>query len=781
MIIEIRELLEDVMKFMKLRILLMLLISILTTSSLYSQEWIQGKGFPVCVSAIEVAEYDSSTVFIGTLKSGIWRRNFSTDTEWQQIINGFPEREYTEEEMNSNLWYLGDYHEITSIETNQNLPGVVFVGGNGISVFRSTNSGDSWEEWGSLDTTWHSPVYHIEIISSVPEKVVAITYSKAYVNNNQNSDWTFFPTGFAAESDTIIRYINEDPHVDGRLLASVRGSGNYFFMESLNHGDDWTQLPAPDWNDIGYHKRLFFDPSDSLRIYFSFGHMEEFQAIMTTDNGGESWYSSPHHPRGYSDGYVRAVDSNGTMYATMDWDGYLLFKSYDQLGSFHNAPMVTETIALSGYETKYIEFVGASDTFIAGGWPGIYKSDDAGDTFHRLNHGINKGYIEYITTVPNNENTLIAYSVASASHLGSGVFKSLDGGYEWECIISKSIYDLEVSPVDNNLIIASHSISCWRSQDGGDSWFYVDIDHTAREVIWSSNSTDTLYSSDRLRIRRSTDSGYSWDIVYEQDVLMNKLIMHPVYNNKFWAASDVVMYSNDYCESWESINTTPDVCTDIFVLESDTARVFITCENENIYKLHSNGLGWINISEDLPRESWSHLGEMKPIPNEDAFLLVVKGQGIYHFNCDTEEWMLFEGDYDPRVTDVAVNDFGKIIISTSSDGVFVGDYVTPVSAVDPNINPELPTEVFLDDPYPNPFNSTVSIHFTLPYATQITLNVFDILGREVYQSSSHYSSGSHTKVLNSESDFVSNVASGIYFVQMKSDASLLTKKIMLLR
>jgi Secretion system C-terminal sorting domain len=768
------------MKFLNDRIIISLLLIILTATSLFSQEWVQGRGFPVWVSVIEVAKYDSSTVFIGTTKMGIWRRDFSTDEGWHQITNGYPEREYTEEEMIfSGLWYSGDYHEVLTIETNQNLPGVIYVGGNGNRVYRSANNGDSWEEWG-VPRELSTVISSIEIVSSIPEKVLA-TSRYTYMNNNQDTEWTFFPVASNSESsDSTIMYVNEDPHVDGRLIAGVRdwSEGYTFLMESYDYGDEWTQLSDEDfsyWED-SYHDRLFFDPTDSLRMYLHYSDTGEFEAILTTDNGGTSWYSSPH-PNQYSYGFVRAVDHNGTLYATENWQGGTFFKSSDQLFSFYYVPMVAETEALDAFLTKYVEFVGTSETFIAGGRWGIYKSDDAGDTFYNIDHGVNKGYVEKVEPVSDNENSYFAYSE-------SGVFKSSDGGQEWIRVISDDITTVNISPVDNNIVLAcGHSgRGIWKSENGGDTWSLLSTTQTPREIIWIPTSTDTLFSTDyyRTRIRKSTNCGVDWELIYEHDAVISRLFMHPVYNNKFWAASDVVMYSSDYCETWTFMGTTPDEVLDIFVLESDTSRVFITCENENIYKLHSNGLGWINISEDLPRESWSHLGEMKPIPDEDAFLLVVKGQGIYHFNCDTEEWILYEGDYDPRVTDVAINDFGKIIISTSSDGVFVGDYVTPVSAVDPNINPELPTEVFLDDPYPNPFNSSVTIPFSLPTAAKVTLNVFDILGREVYKSSSHYSSGSHTKVLNSESDFVSNVASGIYFVQMKSASARLTKKVMLL-
>ncbi len=105
----------------------MILIVLFLVSTAYSQEWIQGKGFPFKVTAIEIAEYDSSIVFVGTHYHGLWRRDFSTDEGWVEINSGYAQREYSDEEMNQiHLWYRGDYYPVEYIETSSILPNVVY-------------------------------------------------------------------------------------------------------------------------------------------------------------------------------------------------------------------------------------------------------------------------------------------------------------------------------------------------------------------------------------------------------------------------------------------------------------------------------------------------------------------------------------------------------------------------------------------------------------------------------------------------------------------------------
>ena len=42
---------------------------------------------------------------------------------------------------------------------------------------------------------------------------------------------------------------------------------------------------------------------------------------------------------------------------------------------------------------------------------------------------------------------------------------------------------------------------------------------------------------------------------------------------------------------------------------------------------------------------------------------------------------------------------------------------------------EIPTEFLLSQNYPNPFNSTSVIKYSVPKSSQVTLKIFNILGR----------------------------------------------------
>ena len=84
--------------------------------------------------------------------------------------------------------------------------------------------------------------------------------------------------------------------------------------------------------------------------------------------------------------------------------------------------------------------------------------------------------------------------------------------------------------------------------------------------------------------------------------------------------------------------------------------------------------------------------------------------------------------------------------------------------------------------YPNPSNSTFVINYSLPEAAFVSLNIYDILGREVAQlKSSHQKRGNHKTTWDGR-DFSNNKSSpGIYFVKIQIGDYQSNQKIILLK
>ncbi len=96
---------------------------------------------------------------------------------------------------------------------------------------------------------------------------------------------------------------------------------------------------------------------------------------------------------------------------------------------------------------------------------------------------------------------------------------------------------------------------------------------------------------------------------------------------------------------------------------------------------------------------------------------------------------------------------------------------------DDEIRPSLPNEYVLNQNYPNPFNPTTEISFTLPKNSNVTLEVFNILGQKVSTLVNGYKSVGTYFIKWDASDF----ASGIYLYKLSTDEFSDVKKMTLMK
>lgn len=88
----------------------------------------------------------------------------------------------------------------------------------------------------------------------------------------------------------------------------------------------------------------------------------------------------------------------------------------------------------------------------------------------------------------------------------------------------------------------------------------------------------------------------------------------------------------------------------------------------------------------------------------------------------------------------------------------------------------------LSNAFPNPFNPVTEFYYTLPENQNIQISVFDIMGRQVttlYQGMQ--SAGKHHLAWEANNHSGMALASGVYFIQLKSAQMQKIKKVMLIR
>jgi hypothetical protein len=132
----------------------------------------------------------------------------------------------------------------------------------------------------------------------------------------------------------------------------------------------------------------------------------------------------------------------------------------------------------------------------------------------------------------------------------------------------------------------------------------------------------------------------------------------------------------------------------------------------------------------------------------------------------------FDGDGSP---DLAVTNYGHGTISILTNR---WDIVTDMSEPDA----PLPEAFHLNQNYPNPFNPTTTISYSLPAQSDVTVTVYDILGRTVRVFEEGLkSAGEHELVWDGRAGNGQAVATGVYFYRLTAGDVTESRKMILLK
>ena len=116
-----------------------------------------------------------------------------------------------------------------------------------------------------------------------------------------------------------------------------------------------------------------------------------------------------------------------------------------------------------------------------------------------------------------------------------------------------------------------------------------------------------------------------------------------------------------------------------------------------------------------------------------------------------------------RMNSEATQRFELLIAATGIDGL------TELGAV--------PEDFTLAQNYPNPFNPTTVINYQLPVSSEVRLEVYDMLGRQVATLiNGQVSAGRHTVNFDA-----SNLSSGVYLYRLVAGSQIMTKKLTILK
>jgi hypothetical protein len=136
---------------------------------------------------------------------------------------------------------------------------------------------------------------------------------------------------------------------------------------------------------------------------------------------------------------------------------------------------------------------------------------------------------------------------------------------------------------------------------------------------------------------------------------------------------------------------------------------------------------------------------------------------------------LAPGTYDLVRLDGRVNLIDAGAVSSTFEEYAVGRGISIENQI-------LPTDFALSQNYPNPFNPTTRIDFALPQASEVRIEVFNLLGQKVKTLvDGQMTGGNHSVEWNGTDDAGHAVSSGVYLYRLQAEDYRETKKMMLLK
>lgn len=229
---------------------------------------------------------------------------------------------------------------------------------------------------------------------------------------------------------------------------------------------------------------------------------------------------------------------------------------------------------------------------------GVWRTIDAGNSWENISDGFFGGSIGAVAVSEWDNNVIYVgggeKTVRGNVSSGSGMWKSVDAGANWESIgltDSRHISRIRIHPKNADLVYvavmgdlfkSSEERGVYRSKDGGKSWeriLFANANAGAVDLVMDPNNPRILYAS-TWRIRRtpfslesggegsalwkSTDSGDTWKNITENDGLPKGvwgivgLTVSPLNSNRIWAIIENenggVFRSDNGGKTWRKTN-----------------------------------------------------------------------------------------------------------------------------------------------------------------------------------------------------------------------------------
>ncbi len=402
---------------------------------------------------------------------------------------------------------------------------------------------------------------------------------------------------------------------------------------------------------------------------------------------------------------------------------------------------------------------------------------------------------------------------SAVDETGYHVIQTYDGGY----LVSASSYAIDPEPLEYRVWILK------TDENGDTTWSYaLTIGDNSGYPLYSTQTSDSGYAivggiyiyglfMEAFILKLDKDGNYDWYHTYGG----NNSIQDAWYITQLPDSGYIVAGNNDNPSTsydfWV-FRTDKDGITQwdsTYAITSSTEELRHACRVDDGIVLtgRSYAMGYVHKIDFDGNTLWSKsISQIQAneydnsiCPTSDGGFMVGGWVGVvghYRDYCfikvdsvgDTV-WTFSTGGND--------NDHGRYIVPTYDDGyVLVGtsfSFVNGISIymvkigntaldVEDDILTLIPTNFCLENNSPNPFNPATTISYYVPYRSDISLTVYNILGEKVKIIDQGLKTrGFHTTEWDSKDAAGNQVAGGIYLYCLRAGNYSESKKMLLLK
>ena len=521
-------------------------------------------------------------------------------------------------------------------------------------LFRSRNSGQSWEEvplgrfgsairaiaiapsdprtialgisegvivsrdggwsWNRITRGYRS-LYNAESLAFDPihaETLYVGTWRLGWKTTNLGKKWNAIHEGMIFDSDMFSVLVNPD---DPQVLFASACTGVY---RSANGGLKWTKLKNGLPTEARRTRTLHLDPSNPNTIYAG-----TTLGLFVSRDGGTSWQK-----------------------LTLD--------------------VVINSVAVHP-ENSQIILVGTDDA-------GILKSSDGGSTFQAANRGFVHRQMAALTSDPNREG--LYYSSISSDGKYGGFFYSRDSGRSWSSYNegleeeAGSIGDILASRRSRKVYLATlrgvhvgtPSQQPWQK-----------IEATAQLIVHDMTFADTR---ERALFLATSEGVFHLDLTTETTTHLvipdypdevHAIFFDPLANQIFAGTNHGVFRSGDRGRAWQKkLSGLPD--SPVNVLGKSGTRLF-SGTRKGLFASDNDGNRWSRSEGVHPID----IVDIQVNPQAENQIFAtdsVEGQLFYSANGGDQWEIIPLGTYSSRIATLSFSSSGRLLAGTNSDGIY---------------------------------------------------------------------------------------------------------------